>query len=218
MPDAASDAGELIVFFERKHKRWVVRSRDLAVHTAHEHFNILGAVRVAEAEMAAAGLRSPVIWGQYLARNRRWNPACQIPLEVLRRIRLHNVPGCRRVPEVLAEYVRLLEEREMPAEPAPDSEIRPPDPEPAETLEPAIDTAAELGRRLSGSWLINSAVERLVHADEMSDRLRDDLKRWNSERCRLLYEWVLARRGSWAEANQIFTTIPTGTVGRVECR
>jgi hypothetical protein len=201
MPDAASDAGELVVFFERKHKRWVVRSRDLAVHTAHEHFNILGAVRVAEAEMTAVGLRSTVIWGQYLARNRRWNPACQIPLEVLRRIRLHNVPGCRRVQQVLAQYVRLLEEREPPAEPAPDSEIRPPEPEPAglfDAVEPPGDPAA--------SWEINAAVALLTKRTGLPRFIAEDLDGWNTARCAAL--WAASR--SWDEVGAIYATKAPG--------
>jgi hypothetical protein len=234
----------LAVYRRRKNGMWLVASRELARATAHEHSNIMSAARLAEREL---GLTGALVWGSYEPRrsNGRAYPCCWIPREVLAAIRLHNVPGCRVVPEIIAEYLRLLDMHEAaqparvcgrpspawseaPAEPAPDSaptkqslaDIRPPDPEPANWHEPAMsedEAAALLADKLAKSWLINCAVERIVGAD-LPHSLRADLQRWNAERCRLLYDWLRARGGSWAEANQIFTTMPTGTVGRVECR
>lgn len=235
------------IFVHRRSGLWVVPSRDLAVLTAHTHSSILKAVRKAEA--LDPGLARAIFWSRYEGthRGRLW-PCCYLARPALAATfrNLHNVPGCRDAKAVLAAYLELFDQYErgrhaaavaldalveemaeaapLLAEPAPDEAILPPDPEPADTLEPVPElrpsgagSEAELGRLLASSWLINEAVERLASAD-MPHRLRDDLDRWNAERCRRLYEGLLLNGGSWAEANQIFATVPTGTLGRVECR
>lgn len=91
-----------------------------------------------------------------------------------------------------------------------------PEPSPADTCEPEYDEPfytiderrRERAERLARSWLTNCAVERLTADPDIWHSLRDELHRWNSERCRLLYEGVLARGGSLTDAQQIFATRP----------
>lgn len=195
---AAIGAVTPAVFPHKTSGRWTVASRELAALTAHLHSNILGAVRLAEQGLAESGSSGGVFWSQYYSRKSgRWFPCCHITREVMAQIRLHNVPGCRNVRGVLDEYIRLLDERENPrhddvaalvaAEPAPDSEIRPPDPEPAETLETVPPLPAEkVTAHLSMSWLIDQAVARNALVD-MPERLLADLIDWNKQRRQQLF-------------------------------
>jgi hypothetical protein len=105
------------------------------------------------------------------------------------------------VREVIAEYLRLLAEKEepKPAEPAPDSEIRPPDPEPDNVFElvpkQRFDAAVpEDDPRYS--WLFNAAVETLTKA-RMPESLRNELITWNANRCAAIYSSLLIRGTSW---------------------
>jgi hypothetical protein len=223
----------LFVVPHKKSGRWTVPSRELARATAHEHGNILGAVRLAEQEIGPGG---EVFWSEYISRNSnsRVYPCCYITREVMAQIRLHNVPGCSTVREVIDEYLRMLDEKEAEqaaarkswddrfreiAEPAPDSEIRPPDPEPHNVFELVPkqrgDAVPEDDPRQS--WLINAATEALIKVT-MPDVLRSEIVSWNADRCNALFK-VLVQRGTPAtEAAQVFSTLPYGTMGREKSR
>jgi len=205
----------LVVFRHRETGVWGVPSRELARVTAHKHYNILAAARKAEREMDVGRV---LIWGTYVAQqqNKRVHPCCWIPREVLARMRLNNLAGCRIVPEIIGEYLRLLDMHEaaQPANPrtpwlklfrerqaaetapetAPDSEIRPPDPEPADTLLPASEGWV--------SWEIKRAIELLAGHGAPDEAIRR-LERWNNDR-----QWfeLQKRAQSWTQVHALYAT------------
>jgi hypothetical protein len=94
------------------------------------------------------------------------------------------------------KWLQAYRDAEGPAEPAPDEEIRPPDPEPANLFDPVAVPADA-----PPSWRINAAVLTLRRSG-LPRYLFDDLDRWNTERCAALY----AAARSWTEAETIFAT------------
>jgi hypothetical protein len=259
---AAIGAVTPAVFLHKTSGRWTVASRELAALTAHEHGNIMSAVRLAVKELEERGASGEVFWTMYFCRRTgRYFPCCHITREVMVQLRLHNVQGCRTVRDVVAEYIRLLDEKEaerlepakteipeeaaepapdaesllaevraagadvkidgskllvrvpkgaltaaqrdllaehtkeiaalVAAEPAPDSEIRPPDPEPADTLEPFRPE----------SWEINYAIKVLERSD-MPEHLVRVNQAWNEKR----KEALLAEAKSWIEAEDLYAT------------
>ena len=185
----------LSVYRYQKTGVWAVPSRQLARATAHEHSNIMGAARLAEQELGVEGV---LIWGEWFPRGKqRGFPCCWIPREILLQMRLHNVPGCRIVRDIIAEYARLLEMHEaaqpahdpvvIPAEPAPDTAIAPPDPEPAETLKPAPPWQV--------SVRITDAVELLGKTDAPRDAV-EIIKRWDVDR---RWEALRGQARSWSD-------------------
>lgn len=112
--------------------RWVVDSRQLARLTAHPHGKILAAVRRASLSPRFSG---GIVWRTYVADRNKPLPCCTMTREALVAVfgRLRGVRGWIPMGAVRAEYLRSLRKAKAPA---PDSEIRPPDPEPADTLEP----------------------------------------------------------------------------------
>jgi hypothetical protein len=220
------------VFLHENSGRWTVASRELAALTAHDHGNIMSAVRLAVEELEERGASGEVFWSVYFCRrNGRHFPCCRITREVMAQIRLHNVPGCRTVRDVVAEYIRLLDEKEaerlepaeteiFDAEPAPDSEIRPPDPEPDNVFElvpkQRVDAAGQEDDPRY-SWLTNAAVESMIKR-EMPESLRAEIVAWNGQRCLALFTMLVQRGTPATEAAQVFSTLPYGTLGRAECR
>lgn len=80
---------------------------------------------------------------------------------------------------------------QKPAEPAPDTAIAPPDPEPADTLEPAAPA----------SWEINYAINILQRSDQ-PEHLKRVNKVWNDKRLEALF----AEAKSWTEAEELYAT------------
>lgn len=112
---------------------------------------------------------------------------------------LHNVPGCRDIEKVLWEYHRLFDlqaAQPAPAAPAPDSEIRPPDPEP--TLEPSDRARTDAKPE---SWEINYAIE-IIQRSDMPEHLKLVNKTWNDDRLEALF----AEAKSWTEAEELYAT------------
>lgn len=214
MPDVSIDtvgAGDLEVFFSRNYGRWVVRSRDLAETTAHEHSNIMQAIKLA-ADMFAKVYGKPgaVFWGEWWSeKTKRTYPACFVTREVLEFVRLHNVPDCWYVRDVLDGYLSLLAEREAadgsapaaPAEVAPDMEIRPPDAEPAGLFD-AVQQPADL----APSWEINAWIEGLTTRAGLPLYMSQDLMRWNKARCDAAFEELYRTGGTWGAAEAIYST------------
>lgn len=227
---ALGEMMRLTVFRHRETGVWTVPSRELARVTAHRHYNITTAARKAEREL---GMTGALIWGTYVARqqNKRIHPCCWIPREVLAQMRLNNLAGCRIVPQIIEEYLRLLDMHEAaqpawprpkplpglqaheqppgcverplleqwaerprtrPANPAPDTAIRPPDPEPAETLVPAPPWQV--------SWRITEAIDLLTKAGAPDDAVRR-MKGWNDDR-----RWrdLQERAKSWADVDRLY--------------
>lgn len=204
MPDAGGALVERLGLSVRRHRstgRWMVSSRELARATAHKPSNIARAARVAEREL---GLTGSLVWAEYVSnnQNKRRVPYCWIPRAVLGQMRLHNVTGCWHVREIVAEYLRLIDAREeRPAEPAPDSEIRPPDPEPALTLEPVPPWQV--------SWRITEAIDLVAKAGAPA-AVVGELKSWNDER---RWRELQCRAKSWADVGRLFSEQPAR-----ECR
>lgn len=196
MPDTGDTLAErlgLSVRRQRSTGRWMVSSREVARATAHRPSNITRAARLAEREL---GLTGTLVWGEYISSNQNKKRVryCYIPRAVLAQMRLHNVAGCGHVREVMAEYLRLLDEHEAqhPVEPAPDSAIRPPDPEPAGTLEPVPPWQV--------SWRITEAIDLVAKAGAPAGVVAQ-LKSWNDDR-----RWrdLQGRAKSWSEVARLF--------------
>lgn len=150
--------------YSRQINRCVVSTRELATIIAHSHPNLTQAVRrLLDKRPELVG---EFLVGQYVAANRQRYTCYEVAAGGLAGLaeRLHNVPGCNDVrarldnirvglmvmDEQMARGEPGPEEVSPDAEamtlPAPDSEIRPPEPEPAETLQPvALDLRTEPG-------------------------------------------------------------------------
>lgn len=176
----------LSVSRHRRTGRWMVSSHKMARATAHRPSNITKAAKLAARE---AGLEDALVWDDRLVNSRRVR-VCWIPREVLEQMRLHNVPRCWIVRDIIAEYVRLLEMHEA-AEPAPDIEIRSPDPEPAETLKPAPPWQV--------SWRITDAIELLGKADAPAEAMTI-LKSWNDDR---RWQALQGEARSWTDVSAL---------------
>jgi hypothetical protein len=167
----------LRVVLHRATGRWMVSSLQLARATSHRPTNITRAALVAEQEL---GLSDALVWAVHEKNGRRYR-FCWIPGYVLAHMRLHNVPPrCVIVPEVLAEYQRLIVERAgPPPEPAP--EPKPPPP-------------------WQVSWQITNAVELLIKAGAPEDPMLA-VKKWNNDR-----QWfeLQKRAKTWSQVHAIY--------------
>lgn len=169
--------------FHKASQRFVVNSRGLALCIAHKHFNITATARLVQ--QTRPDLAGEFFWDKYHAQTGRWLPCVYLARNALIAMfgRLHNVPGCRDIDAVLRRYLVLLDEAEAPAEPAPDTEIRPPERETADLFtppEPVEDPAP--------SWEINAAIRLLRRRTTLPRYLGDDLDGWNLSRCKAAAE------------------------------
>lgn len=177
------------VFTHRQTGRRVVASRELAVLTAHTHSNILQAVN--KALKAQQDLAGAIFWHKYRGRNGQKTPCCHLAREALIATCgfLHNVPRSgTRIADVLDTYLEMIDAPEA-AEPAPDSAIAPPDPEPADTLEPS-DRARPADAK-PASWEINYAIEIIQRSDQ-PEHLKRVNKAWNDKRLEALAAEIYA--------------------------
>jgi hypothetical protein len=205
MPDDGAAQADLPRLIHRHYspaiERHVVSSVDLGRCIAHEHFNVTGAVdRVLLAE---SSLAREVVWSTYQTAAGRQHRCCWLSSQMMMAVaaRFHNVPGCgdvrarcMAISQALAQADR---QRQAAAEPAPDSEIRPPEPEPADLF-----AAVDAGPDAAESWEINAAVLLLTKRGGLPRFIADDLNGWNAARCDLLRE----RAKSWDEVGRIYDT------------
>lgn len=194
--EAALDATPKIGF-HKPSQRFVVNSRGLALCIAHEHFNVTATARIVQ--KARRDLANEFFWDKYFARTGRWLPCVYIARKGLIACfdRFHNVPGCRDIHAVLTRYLVLLDEAEGPADPAPDSAIRPPKRENLNLFdrsEPVGDPAE--------SWEINAAILLLTRRTTMPEFLRHDIGGWNIDRCKALH----AKTTDFDEISAIYAT------------
>lgn len=194
--------------YSRQINRCVVSTRELATIIAHSHPNLTQAVRrLLDKRPELVG---EFLVGQYVAANRQRYTCYEVAAGGLAGLaeRLHNVPGCNDVrarldnirvglmvmDEQMARGEPGPEEVSPDAEamtlPAPDSEIRPPEPEPAETLQPVEQAAAETEPQ---SWEINAAIATL-RKSRLPWEIYSSLDRWNMERCEALAAWIYATK------------------------
>lgn len=174
---------------------WRVASFELAPHTAHIHANVLKAVRAAERDNPDLRVQGHILSSHYQGpHNKRLLPCRLLSREALIATfeHLHNVPACPDIGSVLAEYHRQFDEKYPPtpaltwteearrwAEPAPDSAIAPPDPEPADTLVP-VAQVPDLIRALAAAGAPPRIVQDLAswHADEQWNELQRRARSW----------------------------------------
>ena len=178
----------LTVYRHRRTGVWTVPSRELARVTAHQHYNILGAARLAEGEL---GLSNALIWGSYMIERagNRLAPCCWIPRDVLAQMRLHNVKGCRYVRDVMAEYLRLLDMHEaaQPARVAQPVQPQLPIPKPAREKPPKVITATE-------------AIDALA-SQGLPDRWVRKIRDWDSAQ---RFEELQRKAKSWTDVANLF--------------
>lgn len=179
---------------------WRVASFELAPQTAHIHANVLKAVRAAEQDNPDLRVQGHILSSRYQGpHNKRLLPCRLLSREALIATfkHLHGVPACRDIRAVLRQYLELFDETDA-GEPAPDSEIRPPDPEPADTL------LSELGNTLEPVLLceprVAEAIDLLAEAGAPERSVRE-IRDWDSAR---RFEQLQRRARSWAEVGEIF--------------
>lgn len=179
----------LTVYRHRRTGVWTVPSRELARVTAHEHYNILGAARLAEREL---GLSHALIWGSYAIRRagNRLAPCCWIPRDVLAQMRLHNVKGCRYVRDVMAEYLRLLDMHEA-AQPAQVAQPELPMPKPRREKPPP---------KIVSMITATEAIDALA-AQGLPERWVRKIRDWDSAQ---RFEQLQQKAKSWTEVAAMF--------------
>jgi len=194
--------------YSRQINRCVVSTRELAPIIAHSHPNLTQAVRrLLDRRPELVG---EFLVGQYVAANRQRYTCYEVAAGGLAGLaeRLHNVPGCNDVRARLDNIrvgLMVMDEQMARGEPgpeevspdseamtlpAPDSEIRPPEPEPPETLQPVEQAATQAEPEPEPpSWEINAAIETLKRARAPVEGL-GIIGAWNDQRCAALVAWV----------------------------
>jgi hypothetical protein len=188
------------LYFDKFLKQEVVGSRQLALATGHRHSNIIAAIRKVKADC-------PHLRGQFREWNDNPNPEGKArPRAVMTRegliavfARLRPVLRGITMNVVLTEYLTLFEGQPQ-AEPAPDSEIRPP-PDTPDLFKP--------GEPQPPSWQINAALAVLARTTAPAEA-KATLKKWNTDRLDSLHALMSASGASWDQIGPIYGTEDPG--------
>jgi hypothetical protein len=133
------------VYYSKAQGRFVTRSEELAVGIAHEHYQVVEAIRKVEHTIPV--LASEFVWSSYINKAGREHPCASLSRNGIQAVfnHLRPISSCRDPRAVLDRILKLFDDREVErtrrqapsqnAEPAPDTEIRPPDPEPADLFQ-----------------------------------------------------------------------------------
>jgi hypothetical protein len=191
---------------------WRAASFELAPQTAHIHANVLKAVRAALQDYPDLLTTGDVLNSRYQGPHSKRLMLCRLLSRkalIATFKHLHSVPACPDIRAVRDEYLRLFDEKEAAeheqpplfeqwsesrknrqASPAPDSAILPPDPEPADTLEPVGPPV----------WRVTDAISVLAAAGA-PQRIVQDLKAWSID---VQWNELQRRAKSWTEVGEMF--------------
>lgn len=133
------------VYYSKPQGRLVVRSQELAAGIAHEHYLVVEAIRKIERTIPV--LAGEFVWSTYINKAGREHVCASLSRVGVQAVfnHLRPITACRDPHVIRDRVLKLFDDRETErerrltalqnAEPAPDTEIRPPDPEPADLFQ-----------------------------------------------------------------------------------